>query len=87
LKYTTKEIKKVIEMAQTGKNTGNQHAALKEGELGRVQWTESLSGDLLLKFVRYYNIDSELSEKEQRKQVADKARPIFKKAVEELLHD
>jgi len=35
-------------MGYAGKNRQNKHAALKPGELHRIQWTQSLSGQTLL---------------------------------------
>ena len=63
---------------------GNKNAALKPGELGRVQWTQTLSGEPLRKFIQYYGIDPQLDEKELRQQVSDKARAMFEKMIEEL---
>ncbi len=71
-------------MAKSGQNKGNKHAALPEGQPGHIQWTQSLSGDGLLKFVRCYGIDVSLPEKELRLVVAEKARELFEQAVENL---
>jgi len=71
-------------MAKAGQNKGNKHAALPEGQLGRLQWTQSLSGDVLLKFVRHYGINETLPEKELRPLVAEKARELFEQAVKNL---
>lgn len=64
---------------------GNKNAALKPGEIGRVHWTQSLSGDLLTRFLSYHQIDaSELSERELRDRVAPLARAMFEEMVSKL---
>jgi hypothetical protein len=65
----------------------NQNAALKPGELGRVQWTDTLSGPDLLKFVRHFNIEEQVDvndEKALRKAVADLARKMFRELLDQL---
>lgn len=74
----------VTTMPQTGKNKGNKNAELKPGQLGRVQWTQTLSGEPLRKFIQHYGIDPQLDEKELRQQVSEKARAMFEKMIEEL---
>ena len=62
-------------MAKAGQNRGNKHAALKTGELGRIQFTYSLSGEVLQNFVRSLNIDpGAMSEQALREAVASAAR-------------
>lgn len=72
-------------VAQTGKNKGNKNAALKPGEVGRIQWTQSLSGETLMRFVRYLKLDTEnLDEKQIREIVVTRARGMFEEMIDSL---
>lgn len=69
-------------VAQAGKNKGNKNAALKPGEIGRIQWTQSLSGDTLMRFVKHLNLDVHaLDEKEVREIVVSRAREMFEEIM------
>lgn len=63
-------------MPQTGKNKGNQNAALKPGERGRIQWTQSLSGDDLTKALHHLGI-VHLDDAEARKALRKKSEELF----------
>lgn len=77
LKCTTKEENKVVAfMPQTGKNKGNQNAALKPGERGRIQWTQSLSGDDLVKALKHLGVQH-LDDADARKELRKKSEDLF----------
>jgi hypothetical protein len=86
LKCTTKEENRMVTMPQTGKNKGNKNAALKPGQLGRVQWTQVLSGDNLVGFVQYLGLEPDTMTKEElRDRVAEEGRKVFESALKRLL--
>lgn len=70
-------------MARSGQNKENRHAALKPGELRRVQWSEGLSGPDLVKFVRHFKFDTNNEEK-LNQLVRTQARKMFHDLVEQL---
>lgn len=69
-------------MAKQGQNRGNQNAGLKPGQIGRIQWTEGLSGHDLEKFIRHFKIDTEIDVNDER----ELQRSVAKYA-KKLLHD
>ena len=71
-------------MPQAGKNKGNKNAALKSGEIGRIQWTQSLSGGTLQRFIRYLELDSlSLTDQEIKEKVVSEGRRLFEEMIEE----
>ena len=73
-------------MPQQGKNKGNKNAALKPGELGRVQWTQTLSGDRLRRVIAALGIEtSAMTGDDLKAFVTEQGRAIFDKAIDQLI--
>lgn len=75
----------VVVMPQSGKNKGNKNAVLKPGEIGRIQWTQSLSGESLQRFARHLHIDPTAMDKGQLEEcIKSEARRLFEEMIDHL---
>lgn len=63
-------------MPQKGKNKGNTHAALPLGQRGRIQWTQGLSGEDLMKALTHLGIQ-DLSDSEVRSELRKQSERLF----------
>ena len=64
-------------MAKAGQNKDNKNAALKPGERGRIQWTQGLSGNDLLKALDRLGIQ-DLNDTEARRALRKKSEELLK---------
>lgn len=70
-------------MPQANKNKGNRNAALKPGERGRIQWTQSLSGEHLILVLTHLEAQN-LNDSEARRVLREKSEELFEEWIKTL---